>query len=115
MKTVIANMLTYDADVGRIEPGERYWLEDDKADRWAQAGIATLAPAEPEPIPAEPEPLPSEPVEEEEDEDSEEATAEHIRLRTEVHRLSNEEGLSQRAIAEQLGISRQRVRDLLHT
>jgi DNA-directed RNA polymerase specialized sigma24 family protein len=128
MKYVKAAMRTYEATVyGRIEPGKTYEVEDDVAKRWEQAGIATLTetpPAEP-PVP-EPEPMPApltdeppapapEEEDEDEDEDSETAAARRAFLRAEVHRLSEVEGMTQRAIAEQLGLSRTRVHDLLHT
>lgn len=107
MKYVKASRLTYDANIGRVEPGETYWVEDDKADRWINAGIATAASKPPEPVP-EPEPAPAE--EEENEEEEEEEAAEH--LVAEVKKLSDE-GDSQRMIAEKLGISRDRVRRML--
>ena len=106
MKYVQANTLMYDASVGRVEPGETYYVEDDKAERWVVAGVAavTTAPRPPEPPAAI---LP--PEEEAEDEDAPETSAE---LRAEVRRRF-ESGESQRAVAEQLGISRARVQTLL--
>ncbi len=123
MKTVTASMPTYDADVGRLEPGQTYLIDDDKAERWVNAGIATLAPEkreqpppqpepEPQPIPptppAEPEPEPEE--EEGEDKDDEE---EHDEERAAEALRLHEGGASQRQIAEQMGISRASVRRLL--
>jgi hypothetical protein len=127
MKYVKANTLMYDATLGRVEPGETYYVEDDKAERWVVAGVAATAsaptresppappPPQPDPQPIPPEPQPPQPIppepEDEGDEEPEEASAE---LRAEVKRLF-EAGHSQRAVAEQLGISRQRVHDLLRT
>lgn len=119
MKTVLATMLTYDAAEGRIEPGQEYVLEDDKAERWIRAGMASEPRAKPAPPPPSTPPsgfeLPPPPLEEfEEDNDveedeEEEPTDEH---RAEVRRLF-EGGASQRAIAEQLKIPRSAVRRLL--
>lgn len=113
MKHVTAVRLTYDASVGRVEPGQTYLVEDDKAERWVNAGVATEAPPQPpapDPTPT-PLPLAPEPDDEgdelpgEEDKDPEELAAE-------AHKL-HDEGLSERAIAQQLGISRPRVHSLL--
>lgn len=119
MKYVTASTLTYDAAVGRVEPGQRYFIEDDKAERWINSGIATEAPPkppdpQPEPTP-EPEPGPTPPEPEpEEDEDEDKPAEDDEQLRAEVHKLS-EEGDSQRTIAEKLDISRDRVRRFLAT
>jgi hypothetical protein len=91
MQRVVGNMVTYDASVGRIEIGQEYLVEDDKAERWIQSGIATLAKDRPATPPPEPEPEP-EPEE--------------------AHKL-HAAGASERAIAQQLGISRTRVHTLL--
>jgi hypothetical protein len=117
MKWVQATRQTYDANTGRIMPGEKYWVEDDKAERWINAGIATTTeapppqPPAPDPVPIPPEP-PPEPEPEEEGEESPEDDNEE--LRAEARKLS-EGGDSQRMIAEKLGISRQRVHRLLTT
>ena len=97
MKYVRATVGSYDAAVGRVEPGEIYFVEDDKAERWINAGIATASRKPPDPEP-EPEPAPAE-------EEDEELAAEAKRLL--------EEGGSQRSIADQMGISRDKVRRLL--
>jgi DNA-binding NtrC family response regulator len=105
VKYVRATLASYDAAVGRVEPGEIYFVDDDKAERWVAAGIASASrkPPDPEPEP-EPEPDP-EPEPEPAEEEDEELAAEAKRLL--------EEGGSQRSIAEQLGISRDKVRRLL--
>ena len=107
MKYVRATVGSYDAAVGRVEPGEIYFVEDDKAERWINAGIATASrkPPDPEPEPEpepDPEPEPEPAPAEEEDEE----------LAAEAKRLL-EEGGSQRSIADQMGISRDKVRRLL--
>lgn len=101
MKYVTANRVTYDASVGRIEAGETYLVEDDKAERWINAGIAAAGQA----------PKRTEPAAEAQD-DSDEQAEDDQEQRAEVKRLF-EEGASQRAIAEQLNISRSRVQNLL--
>lgn len=127
MKYVKASMRTHDAAIGPVLIGETYFVEDDKAERWVNSGIATIATApppqppapDPQPIPTpEPEP-PSPPPEEDEQDDDEnqEADAEEddddpAHLKAEAHKL-HEEGLSERGIAQQLGISRTRVHSLL--
>jgi DNA-binding NarL/FixJ family response regulator len=118
MKYVEANTLMYDAALGQVLPGEVYYVEDDKAERWVVAGVATVsrppmqetppappAPPVPDPQPIPPEPIPPEPEPGPEPDDEQKA---------EVKRLW-EAGQSQRAIAEQLGISRQHVHNLLRT
>jgi len=110
MKYVRASVLTYDADIGRVEPGTVHFVNDDKAERWVNASIATIAQAppqpDPEPIPPTPEPLeePEEP-EDEGDEAPEELAAE-------AHKL-HDAGDSERSIAQKLGITRTRVHTLL--
>lgn len=106
MKQVTATMLTHDATIGRVEPGQVYTLEDDKAARWIAAGIATDEPPAP-PLPPEPEPDEEEEAEagESEDEPSPDVAEEARKLHA--------EGLSERAIAQQLGISRPKVHSLL--
>lgn len=111
MKYVKASILTHDASIGRVDPGQIYLVDDDKAERWINAGIASASrkPPDPEPEP-EPEPDP-EPYPEPEPEPvpAEEGDEE---LAAEAKRLL-EEGGSQRSIADQLGISRDKVRRLL--
>ena len=107
MKYVRATLASYDAAVGRVEPGTVYFVDDDKAERWIAAGIASASrkPPDPEPEP-EPEPDPEpEPAPIPAEEGDEELAAEAKRLM--------EEGGSQRSIADQLGISRDKVRRLL--
>jgi DNA-directed RNA polymerase specialized sigma24 family protein len=101
-------MTMYDAAIGRVEKGQEYLIEEDKAERWVYAGVATEVQARSKPPPAaEPEP------EEDDDEEGEAEVAEPgDELRRAAVRLS-EEGLPQRTIAERLGISRHRVRALL--
>jgi DNA-binding NarL/FixJ family response regulator len=116
VKYVTATRLTFDASVGRIEPGETYFVEDDKAERWVNAGVATEGkpppqrreepkPAEPEPEPT-PQPIPAEPDDEEPEEEPDDERIDEVR------RLSDQ-GYSQRQIAEELGVSRGTVRKLL--
>lgn len=108
MKYVKASILTYDASEGRIEPGETYWVEDDKAERWINAGIAVKGSKPPDP---EPEPEP----EGDEDPADDEGASEHDdsdELAAQAHKL-HDEGASERAIAQELGISRPRVHALL--
>jgi hypothetical protein len=103
-------MLTYDAAVGRIEPGQDYLVEDDKAERWINAGMASIAPDKPAPAPA-----PAEP--EDEGDEEPEATGEEEHdpdLAAEVRTLF-EAGHSERSIAQQLGISRPHVHTLLQS
>jgi len=116
MKYVQASRVMYDASVGRVEPGETYYVEDDKAERWLIAGVATLtdaprpAPPPPPPMPPDPEPIPPEPEPGDEEPESE-TPAE---LRAEVRRRFDS-GQSERAVAEQLGIPRTRVHSLLRS
>jgi helix-turn-helix resolvase-like protein len=122
MKTVTANMLTYDAEVGRLEPGQDYYIEDAKAERWIQSGIASEASSrrrpdpepepEPEPQPAPPTPAPQ-PEEEGEEEGDDKDEDEPDEARAAEARKLHEGGASQRQIAEEMGISRASVRRLL--
>jgi hypothetical protein len=107
LKRVRASLLTYDASEGRILPGEDYLVDDDKADRWINAGIAVIAPERPT-APAEPE----DEGDEEPEATGEENAPEH--LATEVRRLFDA-GHSERSIAQQLGISRPHVHTLLQS
>jgi DNA-binding NarL/FixJ family response regulator len=109
MKRVTANMLTYDASVGRVEPGGTYLVEDDKAERWIQSGIAVPAAADKPTPPPEPEDEGDEEPEQEDDEPSD-----PVELATRARALFDE-GKSERAIAQQLGISRTRVHSLLQS
>jgi hypothetical protein len=123
MKRVTATMVTYDASEGRIEPGQTYLVEDEKADRWIQAGIATVAGQPSPPPPAEPDDDDGDEVETStglEDPqpqvdhwwnpDEEEPSLEE--LTTRAHKL-HDEGLSERGIAQEMGLARTRVHQLL--
>jgi DNA-directed RNA polymerase specialized sigma24 family protein len=119
VKAVRAAVLTYDAAIGRVEPGQVYVVEDDKAERWVTAGVATVSETPPPtpPVP-EPEPIPPQqpavPADDEEDEDEEEEEDAEAppQLREQVHTL-HDQGDSERTIAQKLGISRPRVHALL--
>jgi DNA invertase Pin-like site-specific DNA recombinase len=120
MKTVRATMLTHDASIGRVEPGHEYVLDDDKAERWIRAGVATAVeqpgpepPPQPGPQPSNPDEL-QKPEEEDDDEDDEEDKddGDDEAQRAEAKKLY-EAGGSQRSIAEALGVSRATVRRLL--
>jgi hypothetical protein len=102
---------TYDAEVGRVEVGEIYFIDDTKAERWISAGIATASRKPPDPEP-EPEPEPDEEPEADEDLEPEPEEEDDSELAAEAKRLL-EEGGSQRSIAEHMGISRDKVRRLL--
>ena len=106
MKYVKAGMATYDAAVGRIEPGETYFVEDDKAERWINAGIATTTRKPPEPEPE------AAPEDEEDDEDVPPEKGETPELGDRVKQMA-EEGKTQQAIADELNLSRGQVRRLL--
>ena len=119
MRYVKASMLTYDASVGRVEPGETYYVEDEKAERWINAGVAAAGTApppqppapDPTPIPPpQPEPQPEE--KDDEDEEGDDKGEDDEELRAQVQKLSAE-GASQRVIGDQLNISRATVRRLL--
>ena len=118
MRYVKASMLTYDASVGRVEPGETYYVEDEKAERWINAGVASAGTAPPPQPPApDPTPIPQpEPKPEEKDdngdEDEDDKGEDDEELRAQVQKLSDE-GDSQRIIGEKLNISRATVRRLL--
>jgi hypothetical protein len=117
MQRVVGSMVTYDASVGRIEIGQEYLVEDDKAARWIQSGIATLAKDRPARVATPPEPPPPEPEPEPEEdgngtEADDDADDDPVALAAEAHKL-HAEGASERAIAQQLGISRTRVHTLL--
>lgn len=104
MKYVVALQTSFDASVGRITPGETYWVEDDKAERWLNAGLAKPGKAPP---PAEPDDEGDEEPEEQDDEPSD-----PDELAAQAHKL-HDDGLSERAIAQELGIARTRVHTLL--
>jgi hypothetical protein len=104
-KYVKASMYTFDASIGRVEAGSTHLVDDEKADRWIAAGIATAADG-PAPTPPPPEPEPEPEADEGEDEETDEE------LEAEAKKLS-ESGDSQRTIADKLGISRATVRRLL--
>jgi len=115
MKRVVASTLTYDASVGRIEPGETYIVEDDKAERWITAGVATEAPPQPpapdpQPIPPTPTAEPEEDGDAEEDDVAEDKDPEQLAAEA---RAFHAAGDSERVIAQKLGISRTRVHNLL--
>jgi transposase len=112
MQRVVGNMVTYDASVGRIEIGQEYLVEDDKAERWIQSGIATLAKDRPATPPPEPEPEPEPEEDSNGTEADDDADDDPVALAAEAHKL-HAEGASERAIAQQLGISRTRVHTLL--
>lgn len=108
MKYVKASLRTHDAAIGPVLVGETYYVEDDKAERWINAGIATAASKPPDPKPP-PEPEPDD--DEEEGEKSEEEK-DPEELAAEAHKL-HDAGDSERAIAQKLNISRTRVHGLL--
>lgn len=102
MKYVRASLATHDAAIGHILVGEIYYVDDDKAERWIQGGIATEAqkPA-PQPAPEDPDP-----------DDGDDLGETDAELEAEAKKLSAE-GDSQRTIADKLSISRATVRRLL--
>ena len=118
MKRVTATLLTYDAAIGRVEPGQQYLIEDDKAERWVFSGIAKEAPPptppppqpdpEPTPPPA-PEPQPEAPEEPEDEGDEVPDQPDQVARILELHASE----MSQNHIAHELGISRDRVRRVL--
>jgi hypothetical protein len=108
MRYVTAVLNSYDAAVGRIDPGQTYLVEDDKAERWINAGMAKEGKAPPPP--AEPEDDGDEDPADTDDNDDQDSA----QLAADAHKL-HEEGASERAIAQQLGISRPRVHALLQT
>ena len=119
MKYVEVNRLMYDATVGRVEPGETYFVEDDKAERWVEAGVATLAPARalrqeapPAPPPPQPDPEPMPPPEPEPEEPEDEGDELPNDDDDKILAL-HEAGRSQNGIAHELGIGRDRVRRVL--
>lgn len=106
MKKVTATTLTYDAAVGRIEPGQEYLVEDEKAERWIFSGIAKEAAAEKQ-SPAE------EPEDEGDELPEDDDEGEHDEQLAAIVNELREAGQSQNQIAAHLGISRSRVRRYL--
>lgn len=103
MKYVTATLASYDAAVGRIEVGQTYYVEDDKAERWITSGLAKEGKAPPPP---------AEEPDDEGDEGEDTTSDDDEQLRDEARKLSAG-GASQRTIGEQLNISRATVRRLL--
>jgi hypothetical protein len=113
MKRVVASIVSYDSAIGRIEPGKEYLVDDDKAARWIENGIAGAA--EDKPANGQPQSQPAVGLDDDGDDDTpadpddqrtdEELTAEARRL--------HDAGGSERSIAQALGVPRTRVHSML--